>query len=479
MFYTIIADSKKYNLSEHTIKRYNTSILYKVVFENYEDSNVFFDKELTIYLDMNETSVEIIIDYLRNYPISLSHITNKNLLEKVYRDATILGLIKFSNDIYNYLLAHRKKPLKNILSNKMIDNDDNDDNDNSEINYSPSNSSYSINSNSESSLDSNSDHNINVNVNVNTELCALRNTNSDINSDLNSDADSDVDSDVDSDMDSAMDSDINSAMDSTTASDKNSDNASESDSIQKTDRNKLSVIEYEENIYDDDNNDFNENFNTNSQISDYDIDFESDSESDESISNLPVLNLNESNLNGGNLNGGNLNGSNLNGGNLNGGNLSISSDLQETFKLTIGTDSHKSTTDVPKVLNIHPKLNSLVNSLQINPNENIFNAISTNDDIKNIIQKFQHETMLIDSDINSHNSSNSTESVNSSINSSIDSQLSCDLLLDDTSVSDTNLTNKKSSKHYTPSLSTDTEFENDSIKRPSDITYVNEYVDIP
>ena len=624
MFYTIIADSKKFRLSEHTIKRHDSSILFKVIFESCVNPYVYFDSSCsTVYVDMNELSTEIIINYLRNYPVVLSDITDKTLIEKIHRDATILGLTEFANELHDYLPVINEKlsstvvnqsiqalrimfnaynklydpfgtytDKKNLDCNKEIDDIFNSNEGNRLIEsiidkYTRTNNlssetsliflivlsickhfiphnllkdkipynnlfkrkKYSnihnnkINDTSTNAINTStnaintSTNAINTSININNisnaDAISANTTNADTNTDTNTDTDTDtddtdtdtdtdsdadsnihsnsendsaVDSTVDSDMDSAMDSDINSAMNSTESC--NSNNKSElvselaselmaelklelepesklnidyKNKIKKHEES-LSPITYElglsseENIY---GNNFNENYDSDS---DFDRD-DSESAQFNAVGGNQFISNDHSNINDNNEHSNIISNLKL-----------LYNDNPDLRQMIDDTDLQINSYDIK----------SLIDKLQINSNENIFNAISTNGNTQNIIQKFQNESLFIDSDVNSQNLSNSINSSDSdsslhslkSLNSSL-SKTSCKSELSNTHSSESNsatfLSHKKhhvskkahvdkesrKKNYYTPTLSTDTELENIPTSKHTNIVYVNEYIDIP
>lgn len=104
MFYTIISDDTKFLLSPTTISKFKNSALYKIIFiPNYTHNYLHFDEEHTVLVDICSESLKIIIDYMRNYITDLSDINNPILIEKVYKDANILELTEFADNLHDML----------------------------------------------------------------------------------------------------------------------------------------------------------------------------------------------------------------------------------------------------------------------------------------------------------------------------------------------------------------------------------------
>jgi hypothetical protein len=112
MIYTIAVDDKTYKVSDTTIKNYPQSSLYQVLYSNdmeFDDADydIIQVEDGVIYLDLDKTSVDILIGYMRGYTIDFSNI-KLSLIEKVCRDAMLLGLHKLSDDLQDYLPINKQ-----------------------------------------------------------------------------------------------------------------------------------------------------------------------------------------------------------------------------------------------------------------------------------------------------------------------------------------------------------------------------------
>lgn len=113
MIYTIVVDDKIYKISDTTIKNYPQSSIYQITHPSDENMDVSHDYDIIefnngiIYLDLDKNSVDILIGYMRGYAIDFSNI-KLSLIEKVCRDAMLLGLHKLSDDLQDYLPINKQ-----------------------------------------------------------------------------------------------------------------------------------------------------------------------------------------------------------------------------------------------------------------------------------------------------------------------------------------------------------------------------------
>jgi len=102
MFYNLISDSQNFLISESTLKDHPECLITQIINNENEDDKIYIENN-RIYLDMDRSSVKIIVDYLRNYNVNGNDIKDHILLEKVHKDATFLGLNNLADELQSHL----------------------------------------------------------------------------------------------------------------------------------------------------------------------------------------------------------------------------------------------------------------------------------------------------------------------------------------------------------------------------------------
>ncbi len=131
----IISDDTEYKININKLLKYQDSLICKVYLENLSDELVF-TKNKCIYIDIDPKSLDIIIKYLRGYPVESILEQNNSVLNMVLFDADRLILTDLKEQINKLIsneqsgfLEHFDKYSPNIvfdLDSNCIDDDDND-----------------------------------------------------------------------------------------------------------------------------------------------------------------------------------------------------------------------------------------------------------------------------------------------------------------------------------------------------------------
>ncbi len=92
-FYKIVIDDKIFNISDGTIKKYPSSLLYRVIKSGEQTDYIYFDHNTkTVLIDRDPFSFSYIVDLMRGYELTHSDIPTGYLSNKIIEDLEFYGL---------------------------------------------------------------------------------------------------------------------------------------------------------------------------------------------------------------------------------------------------------------------------------------------------------------------------------------------------------------------------------------------------